>query len=180
MFNVEVNLQLWQTVIDWTSYSSLPFKKSGANLFHCLLNCLYSWRAESWGTCSSNCGHGFRTRTVACVQKTDDSKLFVLADSRQCPPKARPKQLEICENLPPCIGGRLAERGRWGGPGRCLSCHLNYVPSSSSSHPLGVHIVGLLCSGKSFCLLHTIGHLRCSNLRPVRTSWCNGYLNFAR
>uniref|UniRef100_A0A3Q2WFH6 ADAM metallopeptidase with thrombospondin type 1 motif, 16 n=1 Tax=Haplochromis burtoni TaxID=8153 RepID=A0A3Q2WFH6_HAPBU len=63
--------------------------------------CPPSWSVGEWGVCSRSCGGGEQTRQVQCVQRTSQTDVDTLADSRCAQPSPVRKQTCNTHSCPP-------------------------------------------------------------------------------
>lgn len=63
--------------------------------------CCPSWSVGEWGVCSRSCGGGEQTRQVQCVQRTSQTSVDDLADSRCAQPTPVRRQACSTHSCPP-------------------------------------------------------------------------------
>lgn len=63
--------------------------------------CCPSWSVGEWGVCSRSCGGGEQTRQVQCVQRTSQTNVDALADSRCAQPTPARRQACSTHSCPP-------------------------------------------------------------------------------
>jgi len=68
----------------------------------------YTWNDPAWGSCSAQCGGGFQTRTIQCVDKATG---VATADSN-CAAATKPPGLQDC-NTDPCVAAKWAPDNTW-------------------------------------------------------------------
>ncbi|KAM3615039.1 uncharacterized protein V6R79_022589 [Siganus canaliculatus] len=84
-----------------TSYCN-PRSRPATGLMSCNTQpCPASWSVGEWGVCSRSCGGGEQTRQVQCVQRTSQTNVDDLADSRCVQPTPARRQACNPHSCPP-------------------------------------------------------------------------------
>ncbi|XP_077545938.1 ADAM metallopeptidase with thrombospondin type 1 motif A isoform X1 [Haemaphysalis longicornis] len=150
----------------------------------CNLHCTLRWRVGEPSECSARCGNGVRTRSVQCVQRSNDGgQEAVVPDSRCEAREAKPPEVEKCGE--PCRNFRW-DYGDWqpcsktcGGGEQVRSAVC--LGESQERHPdsqceLSARVIKRPCN-EGECPHWELGHwtecsVTCGSGKRQRPLWC--------